>query len=103
MSVPRGILVMSYIELKVIPAFKNKLLHIRYDDDCFVFFRSKKIMNEFFNILNNAHDSTSFTMEKKELVFLDVQVKREEDRFLTSVYKNKTFTDFYLNFQSNCS
>ena len=41
--------------------------------------------------------------KKKELVFLDVQVKREEDRFLTSVYKNKTFTDFYLNFQSNCS
>ena len=44
-------------------------------------------MDEFFNILNNAHNSISFTMEKEnnnnELVFLDVQVKREENRFLT--------------------
>ena len=66
MSVPRGILFMFYIELKVIPAFKNKLLYFRYDDDCFMFFRSKKIMNDLLNILNNAHNSTSFTMEKKK-------------------------------------
>ena len=39
-------------------------------------------MDETFNILNNAHNSISFTMEKEhnnEVDFLDVQVKREEN------------------------
>ena len=45
-------------------------------------------------------------MEKEsniELTFLDVLVEREENRFLTSVYRKKTFTGCYLNSQSNCS
>ena len=63
-------------------------------------------MDELFNILNNAHNSISFTMEKEknnELALLDVQVKQKEDRFSTSMYRKKTFTGCYLNFQSNCS
>ena len=45
-------------------------------------------------------------MEKEnnnELAFLDVQVKQEENKFITSVFRKKTFTGCYLNFQSNCS
>ena len=37
-------------------------------------------MNEFFYILNNAHDSISFTIEKEnnnEFAFLDVQIIRK--------------------------
>ena len=97
---------MGYIELKVVPAFKNNLLYLRYVDDCFVVLKSEKTMDKFFNILNNAHDSINFTIEKEnngELAFLDVQIKRKENRFLTSVYRKKTFTGCYLNFQSNCS
>ena len=44
--------------------------------------------------------SVSQYVEKENnnvLTFLDVQVKREENRFLTSVYKKKTFTVCYLN------
>ena len=92
---------MGYIELKVIPAFKNNLLYLRYVDDCFVLVRSEKIMDEFFNVLNNAHEAINFTIEKEkneELAFLDVLVKRKENRFLTSVYIKKTFTVCYLNF-----
>ena len=54
------------------PAFKNILLYLRYADDCFVLARSKKIMDIFFNIYNNAHNYFSFTMEKEnnnELAF----------------------------------
>ena len=54
-------------------------------------------MNEFFNILNTAHNSISFTMEKEnnnEFAFLDVQVKREENIFLTIVYRKKTFAGY---------
>ena len=66
---------MGYIELKTIPAFKNKLWYLRYVDDCFVLVRSEKVKNEFFNFFNNAHNSISFTIEKEsnnELAFLDV-------------------------------
>ena len=31
---------MGYIEFKVIPAFKNKLVYLRYVEDCFVLVRS---------------------------------------------------------------
>ena len=34
---------------------------------------------------------------KNELAFLDVQTKREENRFITSVYRKNTFTGCYLN------
>ena len=45
-------------------------------------------------------------MEKEinnELAFLDVLVKRQNNRFLTTVFRKKTFIGNYLNFQSNCS
>ena len=96
---------MGCIGLKVVPAFKNSLLYLRYVDDCFVLVRNEKIMDNFFNVLNNAHDSINFTIEKEknyELAFLDVQIKQKENRFLTSVQRKKTFTECYLNFQSNC-
>ena len=66
---------MGLIELKVIPAFKNNFLYLRYVDDCFVMVRNEKIMDEFFNVLNNAHEAINFTIEKEkndELAFLDV-------------------------------
>ena len=44
----------SIFIVKVIPAFKNKLLYLRYVDDCFVLVRSKKVMDKFYNICNNA-------------------------------------------------
>ena len=56
--------------------------------------------------MNNAHEAINFTIEKEkndELAFLDVLVKRKENRFLTTVFRKKTFTGCYLNFQSNCS
>ena len=86
---------MGCIKLKVVPAFKNNLLYLRYIVDCFVLVRSEKIMDEFFNVLNNADEAINFTIEKEkneELAFLDVLVKRKENRFLTTVYRKKTFT-----------
>ena len=80
--------------IKVVPALKNNLLYLMYVDDCFVLVRSKKIMDKLFNILNNAHDSINFTIEKEnngELAFLDVQIKRKENRFLTYGVQKKNF------------
>ena len=72
---------MGFNELLVVPAFKNNLLYLRFVDDCFVFVRSEKIMDELFNVLNNAHEASNFTIEKEkndELAFLDVQVKKKD-------------------------
>ena len=41
MGSPLGLTLFSiflgFIELKVVPAFKNNLLYLKYVDDCFVF------------------------------------------------------------------
>ena len=47
--------------------FIYKLFYTRYVDDCFVLVRSEKIMDEFFNILQNSYNSMSFTMKKKNM------------------------------------
>ena len=80
-------------------------MYLRYVDDWFLLVRKKKIMDDFVNIINNGHNSISFTMEREndnEHSFLDIQVNWEENRFLLSVYKTKTITGCYFNFQSNC-
>ena len=59
-------------------------------------------MDEFFNILNSAHKSINFTIEKEnndELALFDVQIKRKKKL----LQRKKTFTGCYFNFQSNCS
>ena len=37
------------------------------------------------------------------LAFFYVKVKEEESILLTTVYRKKTFTCYYLSFQPNCS
>ena len=74
---------MGFTELKVVSAFRNRLLYLRYVDDCIVLVRSEKIMKEFLNVLINANDSINFTIEKEnndEFEFLDVQVKRKNKK-----------------------
>ena len=65
---------MGYVESKIIPTFKHKLVYFRYVDDCFVLVENEMLIEEFFDILNNAHSSIKFTMEKEnnnELAYLD--------------------------------
>ena len=47
------------------------------------------------NIFHEAHEAINFTIKKgniDELAFLDVQVRRNKNRFLTLMYIKKTFT-----------
>ena len=58
-------------------------------------------MDDFWSILNSAHDSINFTIEQEnndELASLDVQVKGNKNRFLTLVYRKKSFQGCYTNF-----
>ena len=74
-------------------------------DDCFILGKDEKEVDDLFSDLNKAHPSIKFTLEKEnnnELPFLDVLVKRQNQKFLTSVFRKKTFTGNYLNFHSFC-
>ena len=92
----------GFIETMVIPSFKYKLHYSRYVDNCFVLVKNEEDIDEFFTILNQAHNVIQFTVEKEidnELAFLNILVKRHKNRFLTCVFRKKTFTGNYLNFQ----
>ena len=76
----------------------------RYVDDVFCIIKSgeEKILLKH---LNSLRDSIKFTMETEEsgsIAFLDCHLHRTENSKLTvSVYRKKTHTDKYLNFDSH--
>ena len=53
--------------------------------------------------LNDSHESIQFTCEKEEdgrICFLDIELTREKNGVRTRVFRKKTATDRYLDFQS---
>lgn len=76
----------------------------RYMDDtsCII---DRMRRQEFFNHLNSIEKSIQFTMEEEEhnsIAFLDVKITRQSDQsFATSIFRKKTHTNRYLNFNSN--
>ena len=95
---------MGYLEYKTLPEIKCK--YYRYVHDCCIITNNIKDSFAFFDKLNNIHNATTFTKENElnnQLAFLDVLIIRKDGRFLTSVYRNSSFTGQYLNFQSSCS
>ena len=101
--------------------FEKKFMHIieeygvkvwwRYVDDIFVLFKEKDKALELLEKLNSLHPNIKFTYEPSinksenisELPFLDVMVTSDLDGFQTSVYRKKTFTGTYLNWNSATS
>ena len=59
-----------------------------------------------FERLNTLHSAIKFTKEievNNQISFLDVLIKRKDDKFITSIFRKPSFTGQYLNFQSYCS
>ena len=62
-------------------------------------FKNEAESNEFFNILNFLNPTLKFASEKERsesLAFLDVKVQKSDNKFITSVYRNPSFTDQYI-------
>ena len=56
--------------------------------------------------LNNTHRAIKFTRENilnDQLDFLDVLIKKKNNKLLTTVYRKTTLIGHYLNFQFYCS
>ena len=99
-------LYMEAFEQQALAKFPCKpRLWLRYVDDAFVVWPRKDYrLSEFHDHLNRQHPSIQFTMEEESgnrIAFLDVQVERKGSTVLTAVFKKKTHTDHYLNFESH--
>ena len=79
------------------------VVYKRYVDDIFVLFREEHHLKKFTDYLNNCHKNIEFTNESEkenQLAFLDIKIYRENNKFLTSIYRKPTFTGLYSNFKS---
>ena len=95
---------MVELECTLVPRMGDALSEwIRYVDDTFTFVRKGELQN-ILEMLNSFHSDIQFTYETEQncmIPFLDVQVRRKADgAFTTSVYRKKTSSDIYINWNS---
>ena len=98
-------LFMGCHETKWLDEFQKSevLLYRRYVDDIFCMFKKEKDANEFFSFLNTQHPNIKFTIEKElnhSLPFLDILIKNESNKFITSVYRKKTSIGLFTQYDS---
>jgi hypothetical protein len=75
----------------------------RYVDDIFCLFNDSNHVQDFLAYLNTRHHNMNFTYEDElnsSLPFLDVNVIRYNEHFVTSLYRKPTFSGVYTNFNS---
>ena len=74
-----------------------------YVDDIFVLFKSSDHLKRFQSYLNSCHVNMSFTIETEQnnkISFLDVNVIREQGKFIISVYRKTNFQSCKMGFDS---
>ena len=89
--------------LKDCPHSLKPVFYRRYVDDIFVLFSSLDQAEKFKKYLSSKHLNINFSLEKENegrLSFLDVNIFREKGKFVTNVYRKKTFSGVYTNFDS---
>ena len=78
----------------------------RYVDDIFVLFKKPEHVKPFVDYMNCKHKNINFSFETKkdaQMPFLDVNIFRENGKFVTNVYRKETSftqTGVYTNFSS---
>ena len=95
----------GYCEALLFKRVYKPLMNYRYVGDTFAVFNDEDECNEFFHHLNSLHSSLRFTFEKecnRTLPFLDVLVEKNYHEFVTSIYREPTFTGQYIRWNSFC-
>ena len=80
----------------------------RYVDDIFVLFRSTNHLEKLPNYFNTCHPNMSFLdditrtfyQKNSKMSFLDVEISRENATFVTTIYRQPTFSGVYTHFES---
>ena len=75
-----------------------------YVDNIFVLFRNEEhLILLLINYFNSCHENIKFTCEKEtnnKLSFLDIEISRDKNQFITSVYRKPTFSGVFSHFDS---
>ena len=85
------------------PVEFRPLYYRRYVDDCFLIFKDPNHNSKFLDYLNAKHPNIEFTAENEtdnKLPFLDVLVKKDQEKLVTEVYRKPTFTGLGISFLS---
>ena len=104
-SAPANIFMCSFENkwLKDCPHSLKPVFYRRYVDNIFVLFSSLDQAEKFKKYLSSKHPNIKFSLEKENdgrLSFLDINIFREKGKFVTNVYRKKTFSGVYTNFNS---
>ena len=79
------------------------VIYGRYVDDTSLLFRSKHHIKKFHNFSNRQRRNIKFTSEtenENSILFLDIKITRDNNKFMTSVYRKPTFSGVFTNFGS---
>ena len=71
----------------------------RYVDNIFVLFREKERFKLFLNYFNWCHENIKFISvieTNNKLSFLDIEISRDKNQFITSVYRKPAFSEVFL-------
>ena len=89
--------------LKDCPKDFKPVYYKRYVDDIFVLFNKPEHAHFFLEHMNKKHKNMKLSIEteiNRSLSFLDVKIFRENNKFVTSVFRKGTFSGVYTNFIS---
>ena len=89
--------------LKHCPKDFKPVYYKRHVDDIFVLFNKPEHAQFFLEYMNKKHKNMKLSIEteiNRSLSFLDVKIFRENDKFVTSVFRKETFSGVYTNFIS---
>ena len=85
--------------LEQCPSEFKPVFYRKYVDDIFVLFESVEYLSKFNAYLNTCHFSMSFSFQEGgKLSFLDVEVPRQQEKFVTTDYRKPTFSGVYFYF-----
>ena len=65
----------------------------------FVLFRKEELLKLFLDYFNSYHENIKFTSEKEtnnKLSFLDIEISRDKNQFLTSVYRKSHLVEYFF-------
>ena len=83
--------------------FYHITFYKRHVDHIFVLFKRPEHVKPFVDYMNSKHKNINFsfgTEKDGQMPFVDVNVFRENGKFVTNVYRKETCTGIYTNFSS---
>ena len=96
---------MGWLEENLLQTFRLKpLIYLRYLDDIFIIWNhGKQLLNIFIDYANSLHKTIKFTanISESEIPFLDVLVKIESCKLVSTLYRKPTDKHQYLDYNSH--